>query len=281
MNIIKEPQAMRAWALEKRRAGSTIGLVPTMGALHEGHASLMRAAVQDNDVTVVSVFVNPTQFGPSEDYDAYPRTFDEDCRLAEEIGMEVVYVPDAATMYPKNHATRVEVKRLTERLCGASRPYHFCGVTTVVAKLFNAVMPDRAYFGQKDAQQTAVIRRMTRDLDFGIEIIEMPIVREADGLALSSRNRYLDSEERRRALALPKALSKGRKLLEEGERNASKIVTAVRDAMQDLDIDYVELVDAEEIVPLEEITGTVLLAAAARVGQARLIDNIKFQVPKT
>ncbi|MBN2309898.1 MAG: pantoate--beta-alanine ligase [Candidatus Hydrogenedentes bacterium] len=276
MTILRSPSEMRAWADEQHRAGRTIGFAPTMGALHEGHASLMRAAAEQNDVSVVSIFVNPTQFAPNEDLDKYPRTFEADCALAESIGMDVVYAPTARAMYPEGYATYVNVERVTQRLCGASRPTFFRGVGTVVTKLFNAVRPDRAYFGQKDAQQAAVIRRMTRDLDLGIEIVEMPIVREPDGLAMSSRNRYLDAEERSRALCLSQALAAAQGLLEAGERDAARIVEAVRQGMAEVDIDYVELVDAETIERVARVEGTVLLAVAAQVGPARLIDNIKF-----
>lgn len=276
MNILQIPDEMRHWSHGQRHAGKTIGLVPTMGALHEGHASLMRQSVADNDITVVSLFVNPAQFAPHEDFARYPRTFQPDCQLCEEMGVDVVYEPKAETMYPHGYATYVNVERITERLCGASRPTFFRGVATVVTKLFNAVHPHRAYFGQKDAQQAAVIRRMTRDLDMGIEIVEMPIVRERDGLAISSRNRYLNEEERQRALCLSRSLFQARDMLEAGERDAARVMAAVRDGMADVKIDYVELVDAEEMTPVAEVHGHVLLAVAAWVGKARLIDNIKF-----
>jgi pantoate--beta-alanine ligase len=276
MKVFRTADEMRAWSFEQQRAGKTVGFVPTMGALHEGHASLMRASVDQNDVSVISIFVNPAQFAPHEDLDTYPRTFEADCALAEDIGIDAAYVPKATEMYSGGYATYVLVGRITERLCGASRPTFFRGVATVVTKLFNAVRPDRAYFGQKDAQQAAVIRRMTRDLDFGIEIIELPIVREPDGLALSSRNQYLSAEERQRALCLSRAVLGAQDMLEAGERDAAKIIATVRETMADVDVDYVELVDAEEITPLDRVEGTVLLAVAANVGSARLIDNIKF-----
>lgn len=279
MRILESAEAMRAWSGEQREAGRRVGLVPTMGALHEGHASLIRQAVADCDVTVVSVFVNPVQFGPNEDYERYPRTFEADKGMAEELGVDAIYAPDAQAMYPADYATYVDVLGpLTETLCGRSRPGHFRGVTTVVAKLFNAVQPHRAYFGQKDAQQLAVIRRMTRDLDFGIEIVGLPIVREADGLALSSRNQYLTREERERALCIPRALEKGRALIANGERSAEEVREAVRDVLAQVDaIDYVELVNAENLEPLEEIRPPALLAVAAKVGETRLIDNIKLE----
>lgn len=276
MMVIPTPEAMRAWSFEKRAAAKTIGLVPTMGALHEGHGSLVRASVAQNDETVVSIFVNPTQFAPHEDLDKYPRTFDADLRFVEDIGASAVYAPTAKTMYPGGYRTYVEVAHLTEHLCGKSRPHFFRGVATVVAKLFTAVMPHRAYFGQKDAQQYAVIKRMARDLDLGIDVIEMPIVREPDGLAMSSRNAYLNPEDRQRALCLSRALRKAESLLEAGERNAADILRTVRDEMAGVEIDYVEMMDAADIQPIGEVRGTVLLAVAAKVGNTRLIDNMKF-----
>ena len=278
--IIKSPGAMRDWSFEQRCAGRTIGFVPTMGGLHEGHASLMRESARRDGVSVLSIFVNPAQFAPHEDFDRYPRTFDADIALAEEIGMDAVYAPTSSTMYAEDFTTYVEVAHVQEGLCGGSRPHFFRGVATVVAKLFNAVLPHRAYFGQKDAQQCAVIRRMVRDLDFGIDIVELPIVRDADGLALSSRNRYLSPEERQRALQLPQALSRGLDLMQGGEREAHRIEEAVRAGLADLDIDYIAIVDADSIEPLTEAKGTVLLAAAAQAGATRLIDNVKYTVPE-
>jgi pantoate--beta-alanine ligase len=239
----------------------------------------MRAAAAQNDLSVLSIYVNPTQFAPGEDFDQYPRTFDADSALAAEVGVSAIYLPTDATMYPQGYATYVDVERITEGLCGGSRPHFFRGVATVVAKLFNAVRPHRAYFGQKDAQQAAVIRRMVRDLDMGIEIVEMPVIREPDGLAMSSRNKYLNPEERQRALALSRGLSLARELLQSGERDPQIIIETVRSAMSAVDIDYIELADAGEITPLDRVRGTILLAVAARVGDTRLIDNIKFTVP--
>lgn len=281
MIVLRDPDSMREWSREQRRQGKSIGFVPTMGALHEGHASLMRAAVRENAVSVLSIFVNPRQFGPNEDLDKYPRTFESDSRMAEDIGISAIYAPTASAMYPDGYATYVAVERLTDGLCGRSRPTHFRGVTTVVTKLFLAVLPDRAYFGQKDAQQCAVIRRMTRDLDFGIEIVPMPIVREADGLAMSSRNRYLSPDDRRRALVLSRALEEGRKAMDAGERDPERVLADVRSriaAAEGVELDYAELVDADEMIPLDRIRGRVLLAVAARVGQTRLIDNIEYEV---
>ena len=277
MIILRSADEMRGWSREQRRAGRGIGFVPTMGALHEGHAGLMRAAAAQNDAAVVSIFVNPTQFAPHEDFGEYPRTWEADRKVCQETGTDAVYMPDAKRMYPEGYATYVNVERLTERLCGKSRPTFFRGVATVVTKLLIAVEPDRAYFGQKDAQQCAVIKRMVRDLDMGIEIVEMPIVREPDGLAMSSRNAYLSEEERRRALCISRSLFRARETLEGGERDPGKVIAEVREGIAEVDeIDYVELVDAEEITPVDGVAGTVLLAVAARVGTTRLIDNIKY-----
>lgn len=280
MIVIESAAEMRAWSWARKKDGKTIGFVPTMGALHEGHLSLMRVAVRNNDVVVASIFVNPTQFAPTEDFNTYPRTFEADKAKCEACGVHAVYAPRASGMYPQGYATYVNVERITDRLCGKSRPHFFRGVATVVTKLFNAVLPDRAYFGQKDAQQCAVIRRMVRDLDFGIEIVERPTVREEDGLAMSSRNAYLSAEDRAKALALSKALEAAKDLVVSGERDPMRIIAAVRNRLDTIDIDYVELVDAEEITPLDKVEGNVLLAIAAWVGGTRLIDNIKLEVSR-
>lgn len=276
MMIIRTPEEMRAWSEKQRRQGSAIGFVPTMGALHEGHMSLVRAAVSDNDSAVASIFVNPTQFAPTEDFDQYPRPIDEDMKKLEKESITAVYMPTAAAMYPENYSTYVLVEEVSQGLCGGSRPHFFRGVATVVTKLFNAVKPHRAYFGQKDAQQCAVIKRMVRDLDMGIEIVEMPIVREADGLAMSSRNQYLSAEDRKKALCLSRALFQAETMLREGERNSQPVVDAVRAVMSDVIIDYVSLVNEQTMKPVEVIEGPVTLAVAALLPTARLIDNIKF-----
>jgi pantoate--beta-alanine ligase len=276
MKIIQTPKEMRAWSEEQRRHEKTIGFVPTMGALHEGHISLVRAAVRDNDVAVASIFVNPTQFAPTEDFDQYPRPFDDDLAKLKNENVAAVYAPTAADMYTQNYATYVMVEKVSEGLCGGSRPHFFRGVATVVTKLFNAVKPHRAYFGQKDAQQCAVIKRMTRDLDMGIEIVEMPIVREPDGLAMSSRNQYLSEADRRKALCLSRALFQAEDMFCAGERNAQAIKDAVCNTMSDVIIDYVALVDAETMAPVDVIERPVTLAVAALLSTARLIDNIKF-----
>lgn len=276
MKVIRTPQAMRDWSEAQRALGHTIGFAPTMGALHEGHLSLVRAAVRENDLGVASIFVNPAQFAPDEDFNQYPRTFDLDLEKIGAEGVETVYAPTGADMYPEGYATYVLVEDVSNGLCGASRPHFFRGVATVVAKLFNAVRPHRAYFGQKDAQQFAVIRRMALDLDMGIEVIEMPTVREADGLAMSSRNQYLDAEDRQRALCLSRALFEAQTRLEEGEREASVLIEQVRAHMAEVEIDYVALVDAFTMQPVERVERPVVLAVAAYLPTARLIDNIKF-----
>jgi pantoate--beta-alanine ligase len=276
MNIIHNPDEMRAWSRAQRCAGKTIGFVPTMGALHEGHTSLLQASINREDVSVVSIFVNPTQFAPHEDFEKYPRTLEADGRIVEDMGADAIYAPNAATMYPEGYTTYLSVEALDKGLCSATRPHFFRGVATVVIKLFNAVQPDRAYFGQKDAQQCAVLTRMARDLDTGIEIVEMPIIRDPDGLAMSSRNQYLNNGERERALCLSRSLFAAREQLETGERDAGKLVRAVRQGMAAVDIDYVELVDAGTLEPVSEINGDILLAVAAQLGETRLIDNIKY-----
>jgi len=276
VKVIRTPEEMRAWSEEQRRQGKTIGFVPTMGALHEGHISLAHAAVSNNDVSVASIFVNPTQFAPTEDFDQYPRPIDEDLAKLEAENTTAVYAPTAADMYPENYSTYVLEEKVSQGLCGGSRPHFFRGVATVVIKLFNAVKPHRAYFGQKDAQQCAVIKRMARDLDMGIEIVEMPIVREPDGLAMSSRNQYLTAEDRERALCLSRALFQAETMLQEGERKAQPVVDAVRNAMSEVTIDYIALVDAETMSPVDVVERPVTLAVAALLPTARLIDNIKF-----
>lgn len=276
MKTLVRPDEMRAWSEAQRAMNKRIGFVPTMGALHAGHLSLAEAAVRENDLGVASIFVNPTQFAPHEDFSRYPRPFVEDMAKLEAAGIAAVYAPTPPDMYSEGYATYVIVEQVSEGLCGGSRPHFFRGVATVVTKLFNAVKPHRAYFGQKDAQQCAVIKRMVRDLDMGIDIIEMPIVREADGLAMSSRNAYLSAEDRRRALCLSRALFEAEKRLRQGERDAEALLRGVRDTMHDVDIDYVSLVDAETMRPVPEVTGPVLLAVAAQLPTARLIDNIKF-----
>jgi len=277
MEILHTVAELREWSrLERNDGGNTIGLVPTMGALHEGHASLIRAAVHSVGFVAVSIFVNPTQFGPNEDFSRYPRTFDADCALAKAAGADVVFAPSVEELYPNGASTFVEVERLSDRLDGKSRPGHFRGVATVVAKLFIAAEPDRAFFGQKDSAQVAVLRRMTADLRLATEIVVCPIVREPDGLALSSRNIYLSPEEREWALTLSRAVRQAQALFAAGERRASKITQAARITfaeMPQIRVDYIALVDWDTLEPIETATPGSLFAVAAWVGATRLIDN--------
>lgn len=264
-------------------AGRSIGLVPTMGALHEGHGSLIAAARKENELVIVSVFVNPTQFGPGEDLEAYPRTLEADCILAGKMGADIVFAPTAKEMYPSADMTWVEVTgAITSVLCGRSRPIHFRGVTTVVSKLFNLTQPDRAYFGQKDAQQVQVLKRMVKDLFFDLQLRIMPIVHEADGLAKSSRNTYLSQEERTAALILSKSLRHAETLFKQGERDGNKLVaetTALIAAEPLSTIDYVEIYELPDLQPVaDRITGSCLLAVAVRFGTTRLIDNVILEV---
>ena len=277
MIVLRDANEMRNWSLARRAEGKRIGVVPTMGALHEGHASLMCAAATHDDVAIATIFVNPAQFAPHEDFDQYPRTWEADVALAEASGVVTIYAPKASLMYPPGYSTYVSVEGVSEGLCSLTRPHFFRGVATVVTKLFTATLPHRAYFGQKDAQQCAVIKRMAADLDLGVEIVEMPIVREPDGLAMSSRNRYLSPEERQRALCISKALFAAEEMLRAGERDAETVVAAVRAGMEALKIDYVELVDAGTMKPVARVAGEVTLAVAAFCGATRLIDNIKFR----
>jgi len=277
MEILRTVAELRAWSrLERNDGGNTIGLVPTMGALHEGHASLIRAAAASVGYVAVSIFVNPTQFGPNEDFGRYPRTFEADCALAEAGGADVVFAPSVEELYPGGAATFVEVAGLSDRLDGKSRPGHFRGVATVVAKLMIAAEPDRAFFGQKDAAQVAVLRRMVSDLRLATEIVVCPIVREADGLALSSRNVYLSAEERAQALTLSRAVRGAEGLFASGERRAGKFIDLAREAfaaVPQIRLDYIELVDWATLEPVEIAAPGSLFALAAWVGATRLIDN--------
>ena len=272
-NIAQVRAQVAAW----KKEGLTVGLVPTMGYLHEGHASLVEEAVRQCDRVVASDFVNPTQFGPNEDLEAYPRDFDRDCALLEEHGCAMVFHPAVEEMYAPGAATYVEIlSDMPKQLCGKTRPIHFRGVCTVVSKLFNIVTPDKAFFGQKDAQQLAIIRQMVRDLSYGIEIVGCPIVREADGLAKSSRNTYLSEAERQAALVLSESVFLGQKMVAEGETDANKIVAAMTEHIQAqplAKIDYVSAVDGVTMDPVDRIAGTVLVAMAVYIGKTRLIDN--------
>ncbi len=278
MLVFTKIQEMRNWVKERKAGGQEIGFVPTMGYLHDGHLSLVAAARQENQGVVMSIFVNPTQFGPQEDYAAYPRDLARDCRLAEEAGVDVVFAPKVEEMYPDYPPlTVVDVKEITKGLCGASRPGHFTGVATVVTKLFNIVQPDRAYFGQKDYQQVQVIKRMVKDLNIPVEIKTVPIKREEDGLAMSSRNTYLTPEERKEALCLYQTLNLCRELYEKGVTATSELIEAMYARINQephAQIDYVAICDAESLVPVKEIRNRVVVALAVKIGKTRLIDNM-------
>ncbi|MGA9542113.1 MAG: pantoate--beta-alanine ligase [Candidatus Sulfotelmatobacter sp.] len=277
MKIYETIEEMRAACRGARRGGQRLGFVPTMGALHEGHLSLVRAAKADCDVVAASIFVNPTQFGPNEDLARYPRDFDRDRDLLAKEGVELLFIPSVEEMYPAGAVTWVTVEELSGKLDGRSRPGHFRGVTTVVAKLFHIVEPDAAFFGQKDAAQLAIIRRMVRDLKFPVEIVSGAIVREADGLALSSRNAYLDSAQRQQARVLHRALMRVEKSWEAGECDVTKLTAAGREEIAEeksLRLDYFEIVDPENLDPVKNLAGGALVAVAAFVGTTRLLDNI-------
>ncbi|MDE6851644.1 MAG: pantoate--beta-alanine ligase, partial [Lachnospiraceae bacterium] len=276
MKIVETIAEVRAQVRAWRREGLSVGLVPTMGYLHEGHQSLIDRAAAENDCVVVSVFVNPMQFGVGEDLESYPRDMDRDAAICEKAGASLIFHPEPSEMYPEDFSSFVDMSTLTGGLCGKSRPIHFRGVCTVVSKLFNIVTPDRAYFGQKDAQQLAVIRHMVSDLSYGIEIVGCPIVREEDGLAKSSRNTYLNPQERQAALVLSRSLAVGRELLKNGETSAEKIRQEIICQIETepmAKIDYVEIVDWKNLEPVETIDGPVLVAIAVYIGKTRLIDN--------
>ena len=284
MILCQNVTELRQLIAKFKQDGKTIGLVPTMGALHEGHASLIKASHAENDITVVSVFVNPTQFGPTEDYAAYPRTLESDCNVAQSAGADVVFAPKKEDLYPHKDMTWVEVTGdITKVLCGRTRPIHFRGVATIITKLFNLVQPTRAYFGLKDAQQTEVLRRMVEDLFFNVELRIMPIVREADGLAKSSRNTYLSEKERTAALILSKSLKHAAEMFEQGERGTAALVNAVKDMIQTepmSNIDYVEMYSMPGLEPVGEKIAKgqrVLLALAVKFGTTRLIDNVVLE----
>lgn len=275
MKIVGTAKEVREQVKEWKKQGLSVGFVPTMGYLHEGHKSLMDAARKGNDKVVVSIFVNPMQFGPTEDLATYPRDLDHDAALCESAGVDLIFHPEAEEMYEKDFCSFVDMTGLTEGLCGKTRPIHFRGVCTVVNKLFNIVTPDHAYFGQKDGQQLAVIKRMVRDLNMDIEIVGCPIVREEDGLAKSSRNTYLSPEERKAALILSKTVALGKELAKT-EKDANKVVEAMKKNIETeplAKIDYVEAVDALSMAPVEKLEGTCMLAMAVYIGKTRLIDN--------
>ncbi len=281
MQIVSTVESVRQQVGKWRAEGLSVGLVPTMGYLHEGHESLIHRAVAENDRVVVSVFVNPIQFGPKEDLATYPRDMERDSAVCQRAGASLIFHPEKEDMYCGDFCTYIDMEGLTKGLCGKSRPTHFRGVCTVVGKLFNIVRPDRAYFGEKDAQQLAVIRRMVRDLNFDLEIVGCPIIREEDGLARSSRNTYLSPEERKAAPILHRGLTRGEELVRAGERRAEEIrkaVTSVIESEPLARIDYVEVVDFENMEPVETLKGTVLTAVAVYIGGTRLIDNFIITV---
>lgn len=281
MKVTGSIKEVRSLVKEWKREGLTVGLVPTMGYLHEGHKSLIDRAVKENDRVVVSVFVNPIQFGPSEDLESYPRDLERDSALCEDAGASLIFHPEKEEMYFDDFCTSVNMSVLTENLCGKSRPVHFGGVCTVVSKLFNIVTPDRAYFGQKDAQQLAIIKRMVRDLNIDVEVVACPIIREKDGLAKSSRNTYLSSEERKAALILNKSLKLGKEAVEAGERNSSKVIEIIKNNLETeklAEVEYVQVVDGVSMKDVDVIDGSVLVAIAVRIGKTRLIDNFIYEV---
>lgn len=282
MLILDRVGTAQQWCVAQKRAGKTIGLVPTMGYLHEGHLALVEQARQQCDVVVVSIFVNPIQFGVGEDFETYPRDLSRDQAMLEEKGADALFAPSIADMYPSGYNTFVDVGGdITARLCGASRPGHFKGVATVVSKLFNICVPDKAYFGQKDAQQVMVLEKMVLELNFPLEIIRVPIVREEDGLAKSSRNVYLDAEQRRQALALSKALKEAERMIRQGERDVARLKELMRalvTASPQAVIDYVEIYDAVDLGDVDQVDRKVLMALAVKFGSTRLIDNLLVEV---
>ncbi|MCL2087183.1 MAG: pantoate--beta-alanine ligase [Oscillospiraceae bacterium] len=282
MEIINKIKPTRERLKQWENDGFTIGFVPTMGALHEGHLSLIQRSLKDNDKTVVSIFINPSQFAPGEDFKSYPRTLKADILLCEKAGVSLVFNPSADEIYPADFSTFVDVNSMTELLCAKSRPSHFRGVCTIVNKLFNIITPDRAYFGQKDAQQLAVIKRMAKDLNLNLEIVGMSIVREPDGLAKSSRNVNLNPHERAAATVISKAVFEGERLVKSGERNPENVIAAMRQIIEQeplAKIDYIEIVDGNSIKRLKELkSGSVLAAVAVYVGTTRLIDNFVIEL---
>lgn len=282
MKVVSTINEVREQVRQWRMEGKSVGFVPTMGYLHEGHESLIKKAVEQNDAVVVSIFVNPMQFGPKEDLASYPRDLEADSKLCEAAGAKLIFHPEPEEMYEDGFCSFVDMTGLTDALCGLSRPVHFRGVCTVVNKLFNIVKPDRAYFGEKDAQQLAVVKRMVKDLNMDIEIVGCPIIREADGLAKSSRNTYLSAESRKSAVILSQSIFMGKKMIEDGERDAAKVIAAMKDKINSVpltDIDYVEIVDVNTMKSIDVISGEILCAIAVNVGgEARLIDNFMMTV---
>lgn len=282
MNIFRSIEAVKAEVQKLKKSGKSIGCVPTMGSLHEGHLSLVRESIRTQDRTVVTIFVNPAQFAPGEDFEKYPRDYDQDIALLEGEGVDIIFLPDMKDIYPPGYKTYVEVHDLQERMCGVSRPTFFRGVCTVVLKLFNIIQPDRAFFGRKDAQQAVILKRMVKDLNLGVAIEVLPIVRDADGLALSSRNAYLTKAERESALILSRSLHLAEKRISDGERSAEiirKEMASLIEKAPGTRIDYIEIVDTGELLPLTTLHSEVLLALAVFVGKTRLIDNTVVTIP--
>lgn len=277
---ISTVEEMQATSARLRSEGKSIGLVPTMGFFHEGHLSLMRKSVEENDVTITTLFVNPTQFGESEDLDAYPTNIDRDRDMADSVGVDILFAPTRNEMYPEGYKTYIRVDEWSDKLCGITRPIHFRGVTTICCKLFNICRPNNAYFGQKDAQQLLIIKKMVQDLNMDVNIVPMPIFREPDGLAMSSRNVYLTPEERADAVLLNRGISRAREMFAAGNTNAAELKTVVREIMESsprIKVDYVETVDTKTLEPADQLrSGNTLLAVAAFLGKARLIDNTIF-----
>lgn len=281
MRVVKSVKEVRDAVKEWKAQGLSVGFVPTMGYLHEGHESLIKKAVKDNDRVVVSIFVNPMQFGPTEDLDKYPRDLERDSKLCENAGANLIFHPEKEEMYFEDFSSYVDINGLSDELCGKSRPIHFRGVCTVVTKLFNIVNPDRAYFGEKDAQQLAIIRRFVRDLNIDIEIIGCPIIREEDGLAKSSRNTYLSKKERQAALILSQSLNLAKDAINSGERNSSVVIDIISNSIKKeplAKIDYIEVVDSLAMKPVKTIEKSVLVAIAVYIGKTRLIDNFTFNI---
>ena len=280
MEVIKTIKEMKEFSYQARGAGKTIAFVPTMGFFHEGHLSLMREGRKRADLLIVSLFVNPTQFAPHEDLKNYPRNFERDRQMAEEVGTDILFAPEADEMYPADHQTHVLVEKVTRTLCGRSRPTHFRGVTTVVTMLFEIVTPHVTLFGEKDYQQLVTIRQMVKDLHMSVEVVGMPTVREADGLAMSSRNTYLLPEERKAALSLYRSLQRAKAFLQEGEQRASRILDEMNGILRSeplVRVDYVQICDADTLQEVDRIEGDVVVALAAYLGKTRLIDNLVFR----
>jgi pantoate--beta-alanine ligase len=283
MDVITSVHQMKDYSARARTANKKIAFVPTMGFLHEGHLSLMREGKKRGDILIVSIFVNPTQFGPSEDFERYPKDFGRDSRMAESVGVDVLFAPEAREMYPPDHQSFIRVTEVTRGLCGKSRPTHFQGVATVVGMLFNIVRPHVAIFGEKDFQQRVTIQQMVRDLHMDTEVVGMPIIRETDGLAMSSRNTYLSPDERKAALSLPRSLERAREWISKGELRAGLLIEKAREVLQSeplVRVDYLEICDARTLEPVDRIDRDVVIAVAAYLGKVRLIDNFVYRVAR-